>query len=59
MFSSQFIDGFDMQEYVTTDENGNNENKTVHNKSKRMRKLKSIVLSPNVNDYDTGEDNLT
>lgn len=48
-----------MQECVNVDDNGNNDDKNVHNKNNNIRKLKAIVLSPNVNDYDTGEDNLT
>ena len=46
---------------MTTDEIGCKEgkNKDNHNKNNKTRKLKSIVLSPNVNDYDTGENNLT
>jgi hypothetical protein len=33
----------------------NNEDNNI----KKKGKLKTIVLLPNVNDYDTGEDNLT
>lgn len=36
---------FDMQETKTTDSN-----------KKIRKKFRTIVLSPNVNDYDTGED---
>lgn len=46
---------------MTTDEISCKEdkNKDNHNKNNKTRKLKPIVLSPNVNDYDTGENNLT
>jgi|tagenome__1003787_1003787.scaffolds.fasta_scaffold20908647_1 hypothetical protein len=46
---------------MTTDEIGckDNNNKDNNNKNNKTRKLKPIVLSPNVNDYDTGENNLT
>ena len=46
---------------MTTDEIGCKEgkNKDNNNKNNKTRKLKPIVLSPNVNDYDTGENNLT
>jgi hypothetical protein len=46
---------------MTTDEIGCKEgkNKDNHNKNNKTRKLKPIVLSPNVNDYDTGENKLT
>ena len=46
---------------MTTDEIGCTEgkNKDNHTKNNKTRKLKPIVLSPNVNDYDTGENNLT
>jgi hypothetical protein len=51
MFTSEFMNRFDMQQNGTTEEDDNN--------IKKKGKLKTIVLSPNVNDYDTGEDNLT
>ena len=46
---------------MTTDEIGCKEskNKDNNNKNNKTRKLKPIVLSPNVNDYDTGENKLT
>ncbi|HEY7082673.1 MAG TPA: hypothetical protein VH500_23530 [Nitrososphaeraceae archaeon] len=55
-----------MQKNGTTDEiqhkdhkNGDNNTKINSNKNNKTRRLKSIVLSTNVNDYDTGENNLT
>lgn len=50
----------DMQHNATTDnEDDKNEDNNEDNNIKKKGKLKTIVLSPNVNDYDTGEDNLT
>ena len=50
---------FDMQQNGTTDEDDNNDDNNGDNNIKKKGKMKTIVLSPNVNDYDTGEDNLT
>ncbi|HEY7571634.1 MAG TPA: hypothetical protein VH796_09720 [Nitrososphaeraceae archaeon] len=36
-----------------------NNTKINNNKNNKTRRLKSIILSTNVNDYDTGENNLT
>ena len=44
--------GLLMRMIIMDDNNGDNN-------IKKKGKLKTIVLSPNVNDYDTGEDNLT
>ena len=59
MFTSEFMNRFDMQQNGTTDEDDNNGDNNGDNNIKKKGKLKTIVLSPNVNDYDTGEDNLT
>ena len=45
MFVFEFKNRFDMQETRTADSN-----------KKIRKKFRTIVLSPNVNDYDTGED---
>ena len=59
MFTSEFMNRFDMQQNGTTHEDDNNDDNNGDNNIKKKGKLKTIVLSPNVNDYDTGEDNLT
>ena len=59
MFTSEFMNRFDMQQNGTADEDDNNGDNNGDNNIKKKGKLKTIVLSPNVNDYDTGEDNLT
>ena len=59
MFTSEFMNRFDMQQNGTTDEDDNNDDNNGDNNIKKKGKLKTIVLLPNVNDYDTGEDNLT
>ena len=48
-----------VQQNGTADEDDNNGDNNGDNNIKKKGKLKTIVLSPNVNDYDTGEDNLT
>jgi hypothetical protein len=49
-----------MRHSMTTDEVDYNDGKNEdNNKNNKTRKLKPIILSPNVNDYDTGENNLT
>jgi hypothetical protein len=58
------MDRFDMKQNGTADEDDNNDDNNNDNNNedkniKKKGKLKTIVLSPNVNDYDTGEDNLT
>jgi hypothetical protein len=41
------------QDYYNSDNKNNKANK--HGKNNKPRRLKSIILSTNVNDYDTGE----
>gem|GEM_PF-1953461 len=55
-----------MQKNTTTDKihnkdykKGDINTKINNDKNNKSRRLKSIVLSTNVNDYDTGENNLT
>lgn len=64
--SSGIVARSTMQKNITTDEiqhkdckNRDNNTKINNNKNNKTRRLKSIVLSTNVNDYDTGENNLT
>lgn len=60
IFKSEFMNRSDMQHNATTDdEDDKNEDKNEDKNIEKKGKLKTIVLSPNVNDYDTGEDNLT